>query len=147
MGLFADPVREHEGGGSVIKGGCHCGRVAFEITGPVVGFKHCHCHTCRKFHGSVYGSSALVDSEHFSIVKGPEHLTAYLSSPVKRRYFCSVCGCHLFAVERRQDRDQTILRIGTLEPGHGLKPEGHIHVQDKLDWYEILDALPQHLRE
>jgi hypothetical protein len=131
----------------MIKGGCHCGRVVYEITGPVTGFKHCHCHTCRKFHGSVYGSSGLVKSGHFSVVKGREHLTAYLSSPAKRRYFCSSCGCHVFAVEARQDHEQTILRIGTLEPGHGLKPEGHIYVQDKVDWYEIRDELPQRLAE
>ena len=131
----------------MIKGGCHCGRVAFEITGPVSGFKHCHCHTCSKFHGSVYGSSALVENEHFSVFKGREHLTAYLSSPSKRRYFCSGCGCHVFAVEERQGRERTILRIGTLEPGHGLKPEGHIHVVDRADWYEIRDELPQNLGE
>jgi hypothetical protein len=131
----------------MIKGGCHCGRVVYEITGPVIGFKHCHCHTCRKFHGSVYGSSAIVKSGHFSVVKGREHLTTYLSSRAKRRYFCSACGCHVFAVEARQGCEQTILRIGTLEPGHGLKPEGHIHVQDKVDWYEIRDELPQRLAE
>jgi len=131
----------------MIKGGCHCGRIAFEIIGSVTGFKHCHCHTCRKFHGSVYGSSALVEKEHFSVVTGWEHLTAHLSSPEKRRYFCSFCGSHVFAVEVRQGQERTILRIGTLEPGHGLKPEGHIHVQDKVGWYEIRDELPQHLGE
>jgi hypothetical protein len=128
----------------MIKGGCHCGKVAFEITGRVTSFKHCHCNTCRKFHGSVYGSSALVDSEHFKIVRGREHLSAYLSSPTKRRYFCANCGCHVFAVAPYVGHEKTILRIGTLDPDHGLKPEAHIHVRDKADWYDILDQLPQY---
>lgn len=131
----------------MIRGGCHCGKVAFEITGPVTGFKHCHCHSCRKFHGSVYGSSALVDNGQLAVMRGREHLTGYESSPGKRRYFCSGCGCHVFAIGPHAGGEKTILRIGTLEPGHGLRPEGHIHVQDKADWYEIRDSLPRHLAE
>jgi len=129
----------------MIEGGCHCGRVALRITGPVHSFVHCHCQTCRKLHGTTFGSSALVTSEGFSVVKGSEHLTVYSSSLMKRRYFCSICGSHLFAVEERQGCRQIILRIGTLAPGHGLLPEGHIFVEDKADWYCIRDDLPQHV--
>ena len=88
-----------------------------------------------------------MENEQLAVVRGREHLTGYQSSPGKTRYFCSGCGCHVFAIGPHPDGEKTILRIGTLEPGHGLRPEGHIHVQDKADWYEIRDSLPRHLAE
>ncbi|MBN34338.1 MAG: hypothetical protein CMM46_06090 [Rhodospirillaceae bacterium] len=35
-----------------------------------------------------------------------------------------------------------ILRVGTLDHGHGLRPESHIYVEDQPDWCEIQDDLP-----
>ena len=125
------------------KGSCHCGAVAYEVTGPITGFEHCHCQTCRKIHGTVYGSSAVVEHADFRVTKGRDALTDYASSPGKIRHFCSHCGSHVFATDSR-DGEVLILRMGTLDPGHGLKPEAHIYVSDQADWYEIRDGLPQH---
>ena len=44
----------------MVTGSCHCQTVRFEITAEIRGFMHCHCHTCRKINGTLYGSSALV---------------------------------------------------------------------------------------
>jgi hypothetical protein len=130
----------------MITGSCHCGAVAFELSGAVTDFEHCHCQTCRKIHGTAFGSSAVVAKEHFHIRKGEDELSEYKSSSTKIRYFCSHCGSHLFAVSSTAP-DDVILRIGTLDPGHGLRPESHIYVEDKPDWYEILDDLPQYQTE
>lgn len=126
----------------MIKGSCHCGAVRFAVTGPVTRFHHCHCHTCRKFHGSVYGSSAIVRVADFSFLSGENELTAYRSAPHKARYFCRHCGSHVFA--REDNTDEIILRVGMLENGHGLEPEGHIYVSDKVPWSSIADSLPRH---
>lgn len=49
---------------------------------PQVGdFIHCHCATCRKIHGTLYGSSALVRSEDVHLVSGKDELNEYESSP------------------------------------------------------------------
>ena len=126
----------------MIKGSCHCGAVRLAITGPITQFHHCHCHTCRKFHGSVYGSSAIVAADDFSILSGENDLTAYRSAPHKVRCFCRHCGSHVFA--REDGTGEIILRVGTLEDGHGLSPEGHIYVSDKVPWSIIADTLPQY---
>lgn len=126
----------------MIKGACHCGTVHVSISGPVTNFEHCHCSTCRKFHGSVYGSSALVDAADFAVTAGEDALQGYRSSPGKERFFCRRCGCHLFAKEDCSDK--IILRIGTLEDDHGLSPEGHIFVGDQVPWSTVADGLPQH---
>ena len=129
----------------MITGSCHCGVVAFEISGPITGFEHCHCQTCRKIHGTVYGSSAVVAKRDFHLRQGEGKLAKYHSSPGKVRHFCSNCGSHLFAAE--EGSEDFILRMGMLDPGHGLRPEAHIYVEDKPEWYEILDSLPQYREE
>jgi len=139
----ARPLSEIEiKGSTMIKGACHCGSVHLSISGTVTNFEHCHCNTCRKFHGSVYGSSALVDASGFAVTAGEDALQGYRSSPGKERFFCRQCGCHLFAKE--DDSDKVLLRIGTLEGTHGLMPEGHIYVCDRVPWSNVRDGLPQH---
>ena len=81
----------------MLTGSCHCGAVHYEIKGEVYGFKHCHCHTCRKIHGTVFGSSALTSAQGFTVTSGEATLERYESSPGKWRCFCKHCGSHVFA--------------------------------------------------
>ena len=126
----------------VVTGGCHCGRARFEISGPMSGFVHCHCRTCRRINGTVYGSSAVVARADFRLVSDPADLAAYDSSPGKRRLFCRHCGAHVYA-EKDRTPDIVLLRMGTLDGPFEVRPERHIWVSHKPDWYEIRDDLPQ----
>jgi hypothetical protein len=124
----------------MLTGSCLCRRVRYQINGPIYRFVHCHCRTCRKVHGTVYGSSALVQNRNFQVVGGEDAVTRYESSPGKLRCFCSVCGTHVFA----QKADEIILRVGTLDADPGIRPEAHIWMGDKAPWYEVCDELPKY---
>jgi hypothetical protein len=127
----------------MLTGSCLCKAVQYQITGALSEFVHCHCRTCRKVHGTVYGSSALVQRGHFRLISGAEALTAYQSSPGKERCFCRACGSHVFA--RLEARPQEIiLRVGTLDSDPKQRPQAHIWVRYKAPWYAIQDALPQY---
>ncbi len=126
----------------MITGSCHCQTVRFEITAPIRGFMHCHCETCRKIHGTVYGSSAVVTREGFTVVAGEEAITAYESTPGKKRCFCTRCGTHVYAYFDARP-DTILLRVGTLHSDPGMRPQAHIWVSHKAAWYEITDSLPQ----
>jgi hypothetical protein len=123
-------------------GSCHCGAVRFEITGEIRRFQHCHCHTCRRIHGTVYGSSAVTDREGFTLTQGAEAITEYESSPGKKRCFCSRCGSHVYAYRDAEPRF-VVLRMGTVHGDPGVRPTRHIWVSQKAPWYEIHDDLPQ----
>ncbi len=125
-----------------IGGSCQCGAVRFEITDTIRGLMHCHCRTCRKIHGTVYGSSALVVRTGFRVISGEQALTEYESSPGKKRCFCSHCGSHVFAYFDAQP-ETVVLRIGTLDSDPGIRAQAHIWVSDRAPWYEIHDTLPQ----
>lgn len=126
-----------------MQGSCHCGKVRYEVTGTPLRFAHCHCDDCRKIHGTTFGSSILVQAGDFSVLEGQAEVTAYESSKGKFRCFCRHCGAHLYARMDYQP-DVVIVRVGTLEDGHGLKPQMHIWVKAKAPWYEIRDDLTRY---
>jgi ADP-ribosyl-[dinitrogen reductase] hydrolase len=123
-------------------GSCHCKAVRFEIGSEIYGFKHCHCHTCRKIHGTVYGSSALTSASGFRLLEGNAQLQRYESSPGKRRCFCGNCGSHLFAYYE-QDPEIIVLRLGTVDELEAIRPVAHIWVSEKAPWYSLCDEVPQ----
>ena len=128
----------------MVTGSCHCQTVRFEIAEEIRGFMHCHCQTCRKINGTVYGSSAVVQKDGLKIVAGQEAITAYESSPGKKRCFCSRCGSHVYAYFDARP-ETVLLRIGTLDGDPGIRAQGHIWVSHKAPWYEIHDDLPRYV--
>ncbi len=125
------------------RGSCLCGSVKYEVTcelGPVV---LCHCTQCRKGSGSAFASNSPIPVDHFHLVSGEEALTAYESSPGKKRIFCKHCGSPI--ISQRDSLPHTVrLRVGTLDTGQGVKAVAHIYVGSKAQWYDAIEKLPQY---
>ena len=127
----------------MIRGGCLCGSVRYEISGAIKRIVHCHCSMCRKAHGAAFGSYAMLSSADFRITAGEAEIAAYDSSPGVQRTFCRRCGSTLQFKSAK--RPQSVeLAAGTLDDDPGVKPASHIYVGSKAPWYEITDGLPQH---
>lgn len=80
------------------RGGCHCGRVRFEVRAPaVLRVKQCNCSICSKA-GFLH---LIVRAEHFTLLSGREALTTYtFNTGTARHLFCAVCGIKSFYVPR-----------------------------------------------
>ena len=127
----------------MIRGGCLCGSVRYEIRGAAGKLVHCHCSMCRKAHGAAFGSYLVLNTRDFAITAGEGDIVAYDSSPGVQRTFCGRCGSTLqFRSARRPDSVE--LAAGTLDDDPGVKPAYHIFVGSKAPWLEITDGLPQH---
>jgi len=127
---------------SILRGGCLCGEIRYEIEGAVQPPEHCHCGMCRKAHGAAFSTNAVVDTASLRVVSGAHLLTEYESSPNRRKCFCSRCGSQLFI--RRQNRPQiTVITLGTLDDAPSVKPTRHVFTASKAPWYEIDEALPR----
>jgi hypothetical protein len=80
-------------------GGCHCGRVRFEVTsdlsrGPIV---ECNCSICTR-KGYLHH---IVPRERFRLVSGEYALSTYrFGTRVAEHYFCRECGIASFYVPR-----------------------------------------------
>lgn len=86
-------------------GGCHCGKVRFEVTvdltEPAIT---CNCSMCGRS-GTML---RFVPAAQFKLLSGIEVLTDYrFNSKVINHVFCSVCGIKAFASGTGQDGAET----------------------------------------
>ena len=79
-------------------GGCHCGRVRFEVIAPrELSVSDCNCSMCSKA-GYLH---LIVTADRFKLLSGSEFLTTYtFNTNTARHLFCSVCGIKSFYVPR-----------------------------------------------
>ena len=124
-------------------GSCLCGTIRYEISGELGPIVLCHCAQCRKAQGSAFAANAAVNAADFAIVAGEEALTAYESSPGKKRHFCRRCGSPIIST-RDTVPGVVRVRIGTLDSRIDASPSAHIYVASKAAWEEIHDGLPQY---
>ena len=80
------------------RGGCHCGRVRFEVEAPAkIEVADCNCSMCNKL-GYLH---LIVPAERFKLISGHDSLTTYtFNTGVAKHHFCSVCGVKSFYVPR-----------------------------------------------
>ncbi len=80
------------------RGGCHCGRVRFEIEAPAaLEVDECNCSICTKS-GYLH---LIVPQERFRLLSGENSLRTYtFNTGTARHLFCEVCGIKSFYVPR-----------------------------------------------
>ena len=125
----------------ILSGGCLCGGVRYQITGPHRDIVNCHCENCRRTHGHI----AAYTSVHQSDLKLIQQQTLqwyHDQSPDTYRGFCNRCGASLFW-DARDGREKMAVAAGSLDDGAGLKTIGHVYVSEAGKYYEITDDLPQ----
>ena len=119
-------------------GQCLCGAVRYRVDGYLDDPHACHCNMCRRQSGH-FVAGVGAKRRDLSIT-GEDGVTWYRSSSFARRGFCAACGTILFWDD---DSDRIGINMGSLDQPTGLKLQRHIFVEDKADYYEIEDGLPQ----
>lgn len=85
--------------GKKYTGGCHCGRVRYEVTAELDGVISCNCSICSK-KGTLL---TFVPADRFKLLAG-EGLTDYqFHRNVIHHLFCSTCGVESFATGKGVD--------------------------------------------
>ena len=95
-------------------GGCHCGRVRFEVMAPArfeVG--DCNCSMCSRT-----GFQHLpVPAAQFKLLSGEDALTNYqFNTRVAKHLFCRFCGVKSYYVPRSHP-DGFSVNVRCLDPG------------------------------
>ena len=125
----------------MLRGSCLCGAIRFEAKGPARDPAACHCSQCRKQSGH-YWAAVSVDLADLTLTGAPSW---YEASPLAKRGFCPACGSFLFW--KGHDEDEIGVAMGALDGPTGLRLERHIFVEDKGDYYDLTDGLPQEAQE
>jgi hypothetical protein len=95
-------------------GGCHCGRVRFEVFAPgEIEVADCNCSICSKS-GYLH---LIVTAERFRLLSGEQELTSYqFNTGVARHCFCRICGIKSFYVPRSHPHGYSV-NARCLDPG------------------------------
>jgi len=82
---------------TVYRGGCHCGLVRYEVTGPIERASQCNCSICTQ-KGYVHW---IVPRERFRLLTRWEDMATYqFNTGVARHHFCPRCGVASFYIPR-----------------------------------------------
>ena len=79
-------------------GGCHCGKIRFEVMAPAhLEVGDCNCSMCART-GYLH---LMVPKSRFKLLSGEDVLTTYqFNTHTAKHLFCSVCGIKSFYVPR-----------------------------------------------
>ena len=79
-------------------GGCHCGRVRFEVDAPThIEATDCNCSICSKS-GFLH---LFVSRDEFRLLQGADSLTTYtFNTGVAKHLFCRHCGVKSYYIPR-----------------------------------------------
>jgi hypothetical protein len=127
-----------------VTGSCLCGKVSYQITGPLRLFQYCHCSRCRKFTGSAFGANLLVPPERFKWLGGEELVGRF--EPEGARHFatsfCRNCGSSLPWLT--QSGTAVVVPAGTLDGDPDVRPIQNIFFGSRAAWYTEPGAIPAH---
>lgn len=123
------------------RGGCHCGRVRFEVDAPArPQVQECNCSICRMT-GYLH---LIVAADRFRLLKGADKITTYrFNTGTAKHHFCSVCGIKSFYVPRSKP-DGFSVNVRCLDDG--AVQVTRITLFDGEHWEEAMAKLA-HARE
>jgi hypothetical protein len=71
------------------KGGCHCGKIAYEFEGEIGTVLDCNCSLCQKRGGLLH----FIPAASFTLKTPRENLATYqFNKHLLSHHFCTVCG-------------------------------------------------------
>jgi hypothetical protein len=95
----------------VYRGGCHCGRVAYEVRGVLERASQCNCSICTK-KGYLHW---IVARANFRLITPHDDLATYtFNTGVAMHHFCPHCGVASFYIPR-SDPDKIDINARCLE--------------------------------
>jgi len=118
---------------AIHQGGCHCGRIQFEVEAPADPvISDCNCSICR-----MTGYLHLhVPKTAFRLMQGEDDLTTYqFNTGVARHIFCRHCGIKSFYVPRSHPEGISVnarclvpgtVSLDKIEPFDGMNWEANV---------------------
>ena len=122
------------------QGGCQCGRIRYQLNGPLVRSHVCHCRMCQRATGGLFAALVGVKKNEIEwITQEPEYFS---SSNKASRAFCNSCGTPLSFSYNKPDANFYVT-IGSLDDPEIAPVEHQYGVEAKLKFVEFCENLPQ----
>jgi hypothetical protein len=121
-----------------IVGGCLCGAIRYEADQPPIYSGYCHCRICQKSLGNLFAAAVFFKRDDFRFIS--KEVAWYESSDHASRGFCAECGTPI--IYQRDDREYTVIWIGTLDDPAEFEPQTHWWTESRISWVDIHANLP-----
>ena len=126
-----------------LTGGCNCGVVRFEVTGPLVVAHYCHCKRRQRRSRTAASVNARAAPGTVHIVAGEDRLRAWKPKDGREKWFCRECGSSLFS-SNPGFADPIGIRMGAFDENPGIRPSARYFVVYAAPWEPIPDdVLPR----
>jgi len=119
-----------------ITGECFCGRIQYQIAGPLRDARSCHCSRCRKAFSAQASAYALVEPGTLTWTAGEAHLSHYDSAQGFGLRFCQYCGSTLCGTYQGEVHGVT---LGCVNGDPDVEINYHLYVDSKAAW-EVMPA-------
>jgi hypothetical protein len=109
--VYEEIVMSEGSKAATFRGGCHCGRVAFEVSAALDEVSECNCSICAK-KGYLHW---IVPRAAFRMLTPRDNLATYsFNTRVAQHHFCPVCGVASFYIPR-SDPDKVDVNVRCLD--------------------------------
>ncbi len=127
----------------IIKGGCNCRAVRYEVSSEPLFTHVCHCHECQRESGGAFHVSTLILGADFKITSDhvDEHVVSRPSGNEYMVYECQKCSCTL-AGHAIDSNAVMVVRPSTFDDTSLIQPQAHIWIREKQDWVLLPDDVP-----
>lgn len=123
----------------MLRGGCYCRAIRYEIEGRPIRQTDCHCTICRHTSGAPYLAWVVVSRDSFRWLQSePSRLK---SSEEGTRSFCPSCGTPL-TFESKTTPGEIDVTTCSLDEPEQAPPQDHVYVRSRLSWVKQDDGLP-----
>ncbi|WP_299599944.1 GFA family protein [uncultured Tateyamaria sp.] len=121
---------------AVHTGGCLCGAIRFEATGPALKPHTCSCKMCQRHSGALTTAWVEFAADKVSWTGAVGAPATYRSSDYSSRAFCPTCGSTLGAID---DDPVIALLVGAFDDTgrNDLVPTAHSYRGGRPPWWRI----------
>ena len=124
-----------------ITGECFCGAIKYQIDGPLLDARSCHCSRCRKAFSAQASAYALVEPDDFKWLSGQDLLSSYVGKHGFGLQFCGKCGSTLCGIYNGKIHGVT---LGCLNGDPDVRIVRHIFVGSKASWEIVPEGVLQY---
>ncbi|RZK00995.1 MAG: aldehyde-activating protein [Novosphingobium sp.] len=128
-------------------GRCSCGAVTLTIAGAPITARQCWCRQCQQIAAGGPTHNAMFATQDVTIhgdLSGHEYVAA--SGNTITQSFCTACGTPVMGQSSARPQFR-VIRLGTLDTPHDVKPLMAIWTEDAPAWAVIDPALEQFPRQ
>lgn len=119
-------------------GGCLCGAVRYELSGPAQMELSCYCRDCQYISGGGPAHVMVMRSEDIKITEGEaaEYWTVSAKGRRVARLFCAKCGTPLFARNKKHPQYMAV-KVGSLDDPSVFRPQANIWTKSAQTWHHL----------